>query len=352
MKEGTALPDVPKSAEGRVLATAQQQPGKALQTTIDPNLQETTVDALGGQSGGIAVLDARNGKVLALAGSAYSSPQPPGSTFKVITTTAGLEKDKVKLSDTFPVVTEINPDPVTGARVIDNAHDEACGGTFVQAFAKSCNTVFAPLGVKVARRSWWTPPSATATTRRHPLQRPGDRGDAARQDDHADREELNAEPTQTDLGDGDRAGPGAGDPAGNGLRRPDRRHRRQAQPHPDRQRARAAERGEPVEVTSTENARVLTGLMRAVVTQGTGMAAALPDIRWRARPGPRSSARSRAAAARAPRCAARADHRRLVHRLRPGPQAEARDRGDADRRFGRRRHDGGADREDILGSAL
>ena len=35
----------------------------------------------------------------ALAGSAYSSPQPPGSTFKVITTTAALEEGKVKLDE-------------------------------------------------------------------------------------------------------------------------------------------------------------------------------------------------------------------------------------------------------------
>jgi peptidoglycan glycosyltransferase len=35
---------------------------------------------------------------------------------------------------------------------------------------------------------------------------------------------------------------------------------------------------EPVEVTSAEIARVLTGLMRAVVTSGTGVAAAIPRI--------------------------------------------------------------------------
>ncbi len=135
--------------QGRVLATAHGSPGQPVRTTIDPRLQSTTVNALGGQSGGVAVLNARNGNVLALAGSAYSSPQPPGSTFKVITTTAALEGHDVKLSDTFPVVTEINPDPDAGARVVHNAHDEACGGTFTTAFAKSCNSVFAPLGVKV-----------------------------------------------------------------------------------------------------------------------------------------------------------------------------------------------------------
>ncbi|HMA26716.1 MAG TPA: penicillin-binding transpeptidase domain-containing protein, partial [Solirubrobacterales bacterium] len=34
----------------------------------------------------------------------------------------------------------------------------------------------------------------------------------------------------------------------------------------------------PVQVTSQENARVLTGLMRAVVTSGTGVAANLPGV--------------------------------------------------------------------------
>ena len=133
-----------------MLATAKGTPGQPVRTTIDPRLQSTTVAALGGQSGGVVVLNARNGNVLALAGSAYSSPQPPGSTFKVITTTAALEGHDVKLTDTFPVADRDQPGPERGARVVvHNAHDEACGGTFVQAFAKSCNSVFAPLGVKV-----------------------------------------------------------------------------------------------------------------------------------------------------------------------------------------------------------
>ncbi len=132
-----------------MLATSQQQPGQSLKTTIDPDLQEVTVAALGGQSGGVAVLDARNGQVRALAGSAYSAPQPPGSTFKVITTTAALEEDKVKLDDVFDVVTSTNPSVETGANTVENAHDEPCGGTFEETFANSCNTVFAPLAVDV-----------------------------------------------------------------------------------------------------------------------------------------------------------------------------------------------------------
>jgi hypothetical protein len=143
--EGTELPDVPEGTDGRVLATAESKPGKNVQTTIDPDLQEATVAALGGQSGGIAVLNAKSGDVVALAGSAFSSLQPPGSTFKIVTATAALEEQQVTLDEQFDVVSEIN----AGGRVISNAHDEFCGGSFVDSFANSCNTVFAPLGVEV-----------------------------------------------------------------------------------------------------------------------------------------------------------------------------------------------------------
>jgi penicillin-binding protein/transpeptidase family protein/MecA-like transpeptidase family protein len=90
-------------ASVRVLAQAKPKPGAPVKTTIDPALQETAVSALAGRSGGIAVLDARNGNVRALAGQALSAPQPPGSTFKMITTVAALEKGVVSLEDEFEV---------------------------------------------------------------------------------------------------------------------------------------------------------------------------------------------------------------------------------------------------------
>ena len=132
-------------AAGRCSPAASRVPGKPVHTTIDPDLQQAAVAALGGQYGGVAVLDARNGSVLALAGIAFSGPQPPGSTFKVITTTAALEAGVVELTDQFPVQTST----VVGGREVANAHNEACGGSFVEAFAQSCNSVFAPLGPKI-----------------------------------------------------------------------------------------------------------------------------------------------------------------------------------------------------------
>jgi transpeptidase family protein len=128
-----------------VLASSTPLPGKPVHATIDPGLQRTAVAALGGQYGGVAVLDARDGSVLALAGIAFSGPQPPGSTFKVITTTAALEAGIVELTDQFPIQTST----VVGGREVANAHNEACGGSFVEAFAQSCNSVFVPLGPKI-----------------------------------------------------------------------------------------------------------------------------------------------------------------------------------------------------------
>ena len=225
-----------------MLAQAQQAPGQNVRTTIDPDLQEVAVAALGGQSGGVAVLDARNGQVRALAGSAYSAPQPPGSTFKVITTSAALEEDKVKLDDSFDVIEEINPSPDTGANVVENAHDEPCGGTFEETFADSCNTVFAPLAVEVGADK------LVEESEAYGFNQPVTLYDEAATDAVDPGEmtmptDLDADETLTDLAvTGDRTGQGARHAAGNGLGRPDRGRGRQAQPDPDRRRPRSTGR--------------------------------------------------------------------------------------------------------------
>jgi hypothetical protein len=278
VKEGASLPDVPEGEDGRVLATAEKSRGEPVKTTIDPQLQETTVNALGGQAGGIAVLDAQNGEVRALAGSAFSSPQPPGSTFKVITTTAGLDADKVKLNEQFPVVTNINPDPVAGARVIHNAHDEPCGGSFVDAFAHSCNTVFAPLGVRIgaeeivkaAERYGWNQEPTLYNAAATKAVEPGEM--TMPTDFSGDTSHTNV--SVTAIGQGEVLATPLGmasvvqTVAAGGKR----------SPTPIVSEPSLQADAKTVEVTSPENARVLTGLMRAVVSRGTGTAASLPKI--------------------------------------------------------------------------
>jgi penicillin-binding protein A len=144
-KPGGSLLAVDENGSTRTLATAEPKPGAPVKTTIDTRLQQATVSALAGRLGGIAVLDARNGDVRALAGQAFSAPQPPGSTFKMITTTAALQKGLVSLDDEFEITNGAN----VGGRFIENANGEYCGGTFRQAFAESCNADFAPLGPEI-----------------------------------------------------------------------------------------------------------------------------------------------------------------------------------------------------------
>jgi hypothetical protein len=129
----------------RQVARAAPRRAKPVRTTIDPEVQAAAVTALAGRFGGIVALDARRAEVRALAGVAYSAPQPPGSTFKIVTASAALEARRVKPSTKFPVSTKA----VIDGTDLQNANGESCGGTFENSFVHSCNSVFAPLGVRV-----------------------------------------------------------------------------------------------------------------------------------------------------------------------------------------------------------
>ena len=129
----------------RVLAHAAPVPGQTVTTTIDPTVEAAAIQSLGGRFGGIAAMDPANGQILALVGLAFSVLQPPGSTMKIITSTAALQAGLVSLSSTFQYATSATLDGYT----LDNANGEDCGGSLLLAFAVSCNSVFAPLGARV-----------------------------------------------------------------------------------------------------------------------------------------------------------------------------------------------------------
>jgi peptidoglycan glycosyltransferase len=132
----------------RVVKRVRIKRGRNVHATIRPGLQRVARQALGSRLGGVAVLRPRDGSVLALAGLAVSGPQPPGSTFKIITLSAALQNGIAKPASTYPVRTAARLSGV----LLRNASNEACGGTLVNAFAVSCNSVFAPLGAKLGAR--------------------------------------------------------------------------------------------------------------------------------------------------------------------------------------------------------
>jgi peptidoglycan glycosyltransferase len=130
---------------GRVLARASAHAGSAVRTTISPALQTAVVSALGGQYGGVIAMEPASGQVLGVAGIGLDALQPPGSTFKMITVSGVLEAGIARPTSTFPYATAATLDGV----LLHNAGGEECGGTLVEAFAVSCNSVFSPLGVKL-----------------------------------------------------------------------------------------------------------------------------------------------------------------------------------------------------------
>ncbi len=132
----------------RVLASAAPIAAKPVRTTISPSLERATVAAIGSQYAGITVMNPRTGALLALAGIAFSDAQPPGSTMKIVTVTGALQAHITTLGTTYPIATEAD----VGGYMLQNANGEACGGTLLNAFAVSCNSVFAPLGVKLGAK--------------------------------------------------------------------------------------------------------------------------------------------------------------------------------------------------------
>ena len=129
----------------RLLATAAARPGRDVRTSISAPLQTLAVSELGTSLGGIVVMEPDTGEVLAAAGAPLSELQPPGSTFKIITLTAVLESHLGTAASVYHYATSATLDGF----VLHNANGEDCGGTLANAFAVSCNSVFAPLGARL-----------------------------------------------------------------------------------------------------------------------------------------------------------------------------------------------------------
>ena len=132
----------------RILRATAPEQAPAVRTTISLPVEQAAVTALTGRLGGSVALDPRTGAVLAFAGIAFSGLQPPGSTFKMVTATGALEAGITNPSKAYPVQTSAVLEGVD----LENANGEYCGGTLVVSFAKSCNSVFAPLGVQLGAK--------------------------------------------------------------------------------------------------------------------------------------------------------------------------------------------------------
>lgn len=111
--------------------------------TYDPNLISTND---GDQAEAVkSLLDAAPSKPLL--SRAYQERYFPGSTFKVVTATAGLASGTVtETTPSYPVLTSYTP-PLT-SRPISNFDGNSCGGTLFPILAASCNSSFAEMAAQ------------------------------------------------------------------------------------------------------------------------------------------------------------------------------------------------------------
>jgi penicillin-binding protein 2 len=159
----------------RTIAQKAAQPGEDVQLTLDADLQQQAASALGDQIGSAIVMDPRDGSLLALVSRPSFDPnrfvaglsdaewqrlngesQPlvlrptesayaTGSTFKVITMAAGLERGVVTPDDSFDCGLDWNGLPGV------TLHNWQAQGrlNLVEALTESCNPAFYEIGLKL-----------------------------------------------------------------------------------------------------------------------------------------------------------------------------------------------------------
>ena len=124
--------------------------GHDVKTTVDLRVQRAGESGLSGlgRTAALVAIDARTGAVISLvnhpsgaSSTAIRGQYPPGSTFKIVTTTAALLKG---LSESSPL--NCPKTVFAGGRSFKNSKDEAYGPINLrQAFYYSCNTAFVNL---------------------------------------------------------------------------------------------------------------------------------------------------------------------------------------------------------------
>lgn len=142
---GTITVLSPTGTTEKTLTTFSPKPGTPVRTTIQPSIETAAANALASapNEAALVAIEASSGKVVAVADNAGSSDlalegqQPPGSTMKVITSTALIDAGLTPSSPaTCPPVINVDGENLHN----DTASESA--DSLLQAFTVSCNTAF------------------------------------------------------------------------------------------------------------------------------------------------------------------------------------------------------------------
>lgn len=172
--------------------------------TVSKKLQQVAQQALGNRKGAVVAINPADGSILALWSypsfdpnplaahdthavqsawqalnadptkpllpRAYRERYPPGSTFKVVTSSAVLEKMPDLATRAYPTLRELKLPQTT--KTLKNFGGESCGGTLPQLLKVSCNTGFAQIGLDLGAQNLVDQAHAYGFDARPPLDEP------------------------------------------------------------------------------------------------------------------------------------------------------------------------------------
>jgi peptidoglycan glycosyltransferase len=143
--------------------TKNKQVGDDLDTTLDPKAQQAAFAGLAGRAGAVVALDVETGAVRVLAGNPPLDPDhpakhqlnpatqglyPPGSTFKTVTATAALDTGRYEPGSR---VSGKNGKIISGTPLRNFGGEDFGDVDLTFALTHSINTVWAEVGVKLGR---------------------------------------------------------------------------------------------------------------------------------------------------------------------------------------------------------
>ena len=152
--------------------------GEKVVTTLDPKAQRVAEEALGEHKGAVVALEPRSGAVTVMASSPSYEPNSltdtraykqlthdsaaplinratqfgyaPGSTFKIVTATAAIDTGAYTPESTVSGKNEI---PISGVPLKNDDNESYGQITLTEGLAKSVNTVWAQVAVKLGKRT-------------------------------------------------------------------------------------------------------------------------------------------------------------------------------------------------------
>jgi peptidoglycan glycosyltransferase len=164
---------------------SQQEETDDISVTIPVSLQRLAKTELAGKTGAVVMLDPRSGSILTL----YSNPTfnpnllashdptlvnstynklasehpqplldyatarsyPPGSTFKIVTSSAVYAHDPSIADQSFPMLSALAL-PQTN-QLLHNYDDEVCGGSLAEGLAVSCDSTYGEVGIELGAKN-------------------------------------------------------------------------------------------------------------------------------------------------------------------------------------------------------